>query len=133
MKIQLKKNNNKKTRAIEGRVKKQILGTDQKSVTNFFSKDFLNEETIYEMNKIKEGEQEINRSDLFYKIGDKIKTYDFQTFKKIRSFGKGISSGTLKLNDVLEEHIKVKGINKFKKSMKSKVPVKNEKKKNTNF
>ena len=85
------------------------------------------------MNKIKEGEQEINRSDLFYKIGDKIKTYDFQTFKKIRSFGKGISSGTLKLNDVLEEHIKVKGINKFKKSMKSKVPVKNEKKKNTNF
>ena len=77
MKIQLKKKKNKKTRAIEGRVKKQILDTDQKSVTNFFSKDFLNEETIYEMNKIKEGEQEINRSDLFYKIGDKIKTYDF--------------------------------------------------------
>ena len=76
MKIQLKKKT-KKTRAIEGRVKKQILDTDQKSVTNFFSKDFLNEETIYEMNKIKEGEQEINRSDLFYKIGDKIKTYDF--------------------------------------------------------
>ena len=76
MKIQQKKKN-KKTRAIEGRVKKQILDTDQKSVTNFFSKDFLNEETIYEMNKIKEGEQEINRSDLFYKIGDKIKTYDF--------------------------------------------------------
>ena len=123
MKIQLKK----KTRAIEGRVKKQILGTEQKSVTNFFSKDFLNEETIYEMNKIKEVEQEINRSDLFHKIGDKIKTYDFQTFKKIRSFGKEICSGTLKLNDVHEEHIKVKGINKFKESMKSKVPVKNEK------
>ena len=84
------------------------------------------------MNKIKEVEQEINRSDLFHKIGDKIKTYDFQTFKKIRSFGKEICSGTLKLNDVLEEHIKVKGINKFKKSMKSKVLVKNEKK-NTNF
>ena len=29
------------------------------------------------MNKIKEVEQEINRSDLFHKIGDKIKTYDF--------------------------------------------------------
>ena len=103
--------------------KKQILDTDQKPITNWFSKDFLNEEGICEINKIKEVEQEINRSALIWKIGDKIKTYDFQTFKKIRSFGKEIYSGTLKLNDAHEEHINVKEIDKFKESMKPRTTV----------
>ena len=41
-----------------------------------FVKDFLNEEAIYELNKMKEIEQEINRVDLMYKSGWKSKTYD---------------------------------------------------------
>ena len=43
---------------------KQILKTDQKSISNFFSKDFLAAGIRDELNKIKEIEQEINRDDL---------------------------------------------------------------------
>ena len=32
---------------------KQILGTDQKSITSLFSKYFLTEEVIYELKKIR--------------------------------------------------------------------------------
>ena len=40
-------------------------------------------------------EQEINRDDLIYKIGNKTKSeaYDFQKFKTIRSFVKRLKNG----------------------------------------
>ena len=60
----------KQIKAIKNRVKKQLLNTDQKSIIGFFSKDFLSEEAIYELNKIKGIEQKINRDDLIYKIGN---------------------------------------------------------------
>ena len=67
----------KQTKAIKNRLEKQILDTYQKSI--LFSKDFLSEGTIYELNKIKMIENKINRDDLIYKSGNK--TYDFQEFK----------------------------------------------------
>ena len=42
----------KQTKAISNRVKKQFLHTDHKSITSFFSEDFLNEKAKYELNKI---------------------------------------------------------------------------------
>ena len=39
---------------IEDRVEKQILNTDQKSISDLISKDFLGAETRDELNKIKE-------------------------------------------------------------------------------
>ena len=47
-----------------------------------FSKKCITGEAIYELNKIVEIEQNINRDNLIYKLGDKKKdkTYDFQKF-----------------------------------------------------
>ena len=49
-----------------------------------FSKDFLPEEAIYELNKIKDEEQKINRDDLNYKTGNKkrIKDLIFKSLKQ---------------------------------------------------
>ena len=44
--------------------KRQILDTDQKSITNLFSKNVLSEEATYELSKIKEKQQITNRNDL---------------------------------------------------------------------
>ena len=57
-----------------------------------FPKDFLNEENKYELNEIVEMENKLNRNYLIYKTGNKKKekTYDFQKFTTIRSFGKEI-------------------------------------------
>ena len=57
-----------------------------------FLKDFLNEEATYELNKIVEMENKLNRDNLIYKTGNmkKNKTYDCQKFKTIISFGKEI-------------------------------------------
>ena len=57
-------------KAIENRIEKQkwiekqILNTDQKSMSHLLSKDFLAAEARDELNKIKETEQEISRDDL---------------------------------------------------------------------
>ena len=63
--------------------------TGQKSIASLFSKDFLNEEATYELNEIVEMENRLNRDNLIYETGNKknSKTYDFQKFKTIRSFG----------------------------------------------
>ena len=83
-----------------------------------FSNDFLSEETISEVNKIKEIEQKINGNDLIYKTGNKKKgkKYDFQKFKTIRSFGRDIYSINLSLDDALEEQVNLRDeINSFTK------------------
>ena len=63
---------------------KSFLNTDKKSIASLFSKDFLNEEAIYELNKIVEMKNKLNRDNFISKTGDKKKdkTYDFQEFKK---------------------------------------------------
>ena len=63
----------------------QVLDTDQKSISYFFLKDFLNEEARDNLNKIKVIEQEIDKDDLIYKTSNKkeYKTHDFQKFKTI--------------------------------------------------
>ena len=93
-----------------------------------FSKDFLNEETTYELNKIVEKENKLNRYDLIYKTGMVIKldkTYDFRKFKTIRSIGRKIYKRDLSLDGALEQQIRLKyDINIFKESTKRKESVK---------
>ena len=54
-------------------VKKNFLATDGKSIASLFLKDFLNKEATYELNKIVEKENKLNRNDLIYKTGNKKK------------------------------------------------------------
>ena len=58
----------KQAKAIEDRLEKQILNTDQKSISDLFPRNSLAAEARNELNKIKEIEQETNKDDLVYKI-----------------------------------------------------------------
>ena len=60
-------------KAIQSRVKKTFLDANQKSIASLISKDFLNEEATYELTKIVEIENKLNRDDLIYKTGNKKK------------------------------------------------------------
>ena len=73
-----------------------------------FSEDSLNEKGPYELNKIVEMQYKLNRDNLIYKTGNKKKnkTYDFQMFKTLWSFGRGIYNNYLSLDDALELQIK---------------------------
>ena len=73
----------KQIEEIKNRDKKQLLDTDQKSITSLFAKDFLTEQAIYELNKITE-KKYIYRDDLIYKTGYKKKdeTYNFPFIDK---------------------------------------------------
>ena len=77
-----KKNSKKQTETIQDqaekqikitktKVEKQLLETDKKPIASLFSKEFLYEEDIYELNKVVEIEQKINRDDLIYKTDNK--------------------------------------------------------------
>ena len=82
------------------------------------------------MNKIVEIEKKVNRDYLIYKTGNEKndKTYDFQNFKTIRSFGRKIYNNYLLLDDALEKQIRLKDdIDTFKESAKQKESVKKEK------
>ena len=100
----------KEVKAIENRVEKKLLDTDQKSIAFLFSKEFLIEEAIYEFNKFAETEKKITRSDFICKTGNKkkVKKYDFQKFKNTRSFGREIYSHSLSLEDILKQQIRLK-------------------------
>ena len=52
----------------------------------------------------------LNRNDLIYQTGNKKKdrTYDFQKFKTIRFFGRGIYKNNFSLDDALEQQIILK-------------------------
>ena len=52
-----------------------------------FSKDFLNKEATYELNKITEMEIKPERNNFIYKTGNEKRIKCFQKFKTIRSFG----------------------------------------------
>ena len=96
-----------------------------------FSKDFLNYKATYELNKIVELENKLHRDDLSYKTANKKKdkTYNFQKFKTVTSFGREIYNNHLSLDDAVEQQIKLKDdINVFEKSTKPKESFKKEKK-----
>ena len=78
------KQGEKQIKAIENRVKKTFLDTDQKSTVSLFTNDFLNEEATYELNIIVEMENKLNRDDLIYKVGNKKKdkTDNFKHLKQ---------------------------------------------------
>ena len=81
-----------------------------------FSKEFFYEEAVYELYKIKDIAEKINRDDLIYKSGNKKqdKKFDFEKFKIIKSFGREIYCDNLTLDDVLGEQINWKDeIEKF--------------------
>ena len=89
-----------------------------------FSKDFLTEKAIYELNKSKKTEPQNERNDLIYKTGDKKKdkSYVYRRFNTVRFFGGEIFNDELTLEGSLEEKIKFKNkINKFKKSTKPQI------------
>ena len=68
-------------------------------------------------------ENKLDRNDLMNKTGNKKKnkTYDFQKFKTIRSFGREIYNNDLSLDDALEQQIRLKDdIDIFKESAKPK-------------
>ena len=72
---------------------------------------------------MKKIEREIIRNYLIYKTGNKKrgKTYEFQNFKTIRSFGREVYSGFIKLNDAFEEQMNLKNeIDHFNKYTKAK-------------
>ena len=53
-------------------------------------------------------ENKFDRNDLIYKTSNskKDKTYDFQKFQKIRSFGRKIYNNYLSLDNALEQEIR---------------------------
>ena len=51
--------------------KPKVLDTDQKSIVCFISKDLLNEEAAFELNKFLEIESKLNTDELIYKTGNK--------------------------------------------------------------
>ena len=85
----------------------------------YFQNIFLNEEFTDELIKIIKIEKEVNRDVLIYKTGnkEKDKTYHFQKFKTINSFGREIYNGEIILEDALEEQINLKNaMDKLKES-----------------
>ena len=63
----------KQIKAIKNRVKKNLLETDQILNASLFSKHFINKEAMYEINKMEEMENKLDRNDLIYRAGYKKK------------------------------------------------------------
>ena len=105
------------------RVEKTTIKHRSKTNHLFVFKRFFNWRS-YILSKIKEIEVKINRYDLIYKTGDKErdKTYNFQKFKTIKSFGREIYNDELTLEHAFEEQIKSQNeIDKFKESTKPQI------------
>ena len=86
------------------------LDADQKIISSLLSKDFLNEKATYKLSKIVEMQNK-----------KKDKTFDFQKFKTIKSFGRELHNNDLSLDDTLEQLIRLKNdTDIFKESTKPK-------------
>ena len=86
-----------------------------------FSKYFLTEQAKDELFKTIKIEKEVDRDDSTYKVGNKKddKTYNFQKFETIKSFGRYICNGEGTLEDALLEEINfIKEDKKFLKDLK---------------
>ena len=71
-------------KSLGNRAEETFLDTDQTSIVSLFSKDNLNEEPTYELNKIVEMENKLDRNDFIYKTGNKrirIKRMIFKSLK----------------------------------------------------
>ena len=66
---------------------------------------FSNEESTYELKKIKELEKKVDREKLLYET--KNDTYDFRIFRTIRTFGKDIYNGKITLEETNESQAKL--------------------------
>ena len=64
--------------------RKHFLDKDQKSIASVFSKDFLNEEHLYELNKIVEVENKLSGEYLIYKTGNTVKKIKRMIFKSLK-------------------------------------------------
>ena len=71
----------KQIKALENRVETFFSEADQKSIASFCSKDFVNEEATYELSKIVEMENKLNRDYLIYKTDNMKKDKTFKSFK----------------------------------------------------
>ena len=101
----------KQENAIENRVKEQFLDTDYKSIDSLFSKDSLNEEAKYELNKTLEIENKNNRVNLIFEASNKKKD------KTTGSFRREIYNDNLSLDDALEQQIRLKDDIDFSKNL----------------
>ena len=108
------------------------MDTEEKSITSLFSKDFFSQEAAYELNKIKEIQQKINRDNSIYKTDHKKR--DKTSFSKVsnnKNFRRKVYGSIFKLDNAPEKQIKLQNaIGKFKESTKLKVI---EKKRKTNY
>ena len=60
----------------------------------------MNDEAKKELHKISEIEKNVNREKLVYKTN--IRTYDFQNFQTIKTFGRDIYNGEISLEEANE-------------------------------
>ena len=120
----------KQIKAIGNRVEKKFSDTDQKLIVSLFSNNFLNKEAIYELNKVIEMENKLNKDDLIHKTGNK-KKKKHMVFKSLKHsfFARELYNNDLSLDEALEQQLKLKDyIEIFKESKKPKESVKKEKK-----
>ena len=64
--------------------RKHFLDKDQKSIASVFSKDYLNEEHLYELKKIVEVENKLSGEYLIHKTGNKVKKIKHMIFKSLK-------------------------------------------------
>ena len=71
-------------KSLVNRVEKMFLDTNQKSIASLFFKDYLNEEATYELNKIVEDKNKLDRDHLIHKTGNKKKRIKRMIFKSLK-------------------------------------------------
>ena len=81
IKEKIKDQGEKQIKVLENRVETFFSEADQKSIASFCSKDFVNEEATYELSKIVEMENKLNRDYLIYKTDNMKKDKTFKSFK----------------------------------------------------
>ena len=82
---------------------KQSYQPQMKSVEDISRNGLLNNKAKDELYKITKKEQGVNRDTLVYKTS---RIFNFQYFKTVRSFRRGIMNGTITLNNA-QETIKI--------------------------
>ena len=90
----------KTNKTIEDQGEKQIKALEDlklkeqiKSIEGIFPKDYESVDIENEINKIKEYEKKINRDNMIYYSSKE--SFNFKTFKTIRSLGENIYSGKI--------------------------------------
>ena len=120
----------KQTKTIEDQGKKQVdalttLNTSNKklpSIKDFIPIENLNPEIINEIKRIEEIEKYVGRDKMVYKSANK--TYDFRSFKTIRTFGNKIRNNVISMTTANTEQANLLNhIEDFIKKKKPRDPV----------